>query len=113
MTHEQLILAELAEREQRIVADLAPVDAGDVFAISGYIAGISRGTRRLENVFCVNSQLYADVITVGLEAFDPQQVKTYRWTVEERAVDGCDVETASLREVEWSHGTYHETGDSL
>jgi hypothetical protein len=96
-----------------IVANLSPVDAADVFVISGYVANASRGTRKLDNVFCVDSRLYADVATVGLEAFDPQNIKTYRWTIEERNVGGCDVEVASLREVEFVHGRYEETGEGF
>ena len=95
------------------IAHLSPVDPCDVFVISGYVANASRGTRKLDNVFCVDSRLYADIATVGLEAFDPNQVKTYRWTIEERNVGGCDVEVASLREVEFVRGRYEETGEGF
>jgi len=97
----------------QIAAKLSPVDPADVFVISGYVANASRGTRAIDNVFCVDGELYADIATVGLEAFDPNQVRTYRWTIEERNVGGCDVEVASLREVEFVHGRYEETGDSF
>ncbi len=92
---------------------LAPVDPCDVFCISGYVLNVSRNRKRLENVFSLDGTLYADVSDVGREAFEPCDVKTYRWTITERQIGGADVETASLREVEWDGAGYTDTGNSL
>ncbi len=103
-----LLRVESDAAERRAFADhvLAPVDPADVFCISGYVLNLSRGAMSIKNVFSVDDRLYANVC-------DGRRIRTYRWTITERQIGGADVETASLREVEWSHGTYEETGNAL
>ncbi len=82
---------------------LAPVDAADVLCITSYVRNISRNAIQLETVFTVDGGVYTNL----------SDGKTYRWTITERQIGGADVETASLREVEFVNGEYTETGNSL
>ncbi len=94
------------------IADLilAPVTPRQEAEIAEYVRNVSRDWKCVDDVFSLDGQLYADVSDMdGLI----QDGRTYRWTITERQIGGADVETASLREVEWQHGTYEETGESL
>ncbi len=88
---------------------LVPVTLSEWAMIAEYVMNATRNRKRVVNIYSVDDQLYADVYTRN---FEPDE-KTYRWTITERQIGGADVETASLREVEFVNGEYTETGDSL
>lgn len=113
--HEIAILIEHDRAERRVVAEIAPVDPADVLVISGYVFNVSRGRMRVDHVFSVDGQVYADVGLAHPSHTDPPDITTYRLDRVERNVDGVDAECIELNAVEWRDGSksYEPTGDAL